>query len=208
MRRTLAEIEATCRKAARGCGCPWGLAEEAGRAARVLAAHGLDGAGIVARLLDTPRACACACAGGAREDGGAPRCGIAAAAELSDRCGTAGADRVDLGEVAGAPLLLAVLLDRLQRHGEGHALKVGAASIEVVGPTLPALESPPFSGPVSVRRLPAGERPPPPPWHSRPVDPGAWASLEALAARTLVPETEASRQRGAGPDDAATEDTA
>ncbi len=40
---TLAEIESSLRKAARACGLPWGLAEEAGKAARWLAAFDLPG---------------------------------------------------------------------------------------------------------------------------------------------------------------------
>ncbi|MCP4212572.1 MAG: DUF3726 domain-containing protein [Halieaceae bacterium] len=42
-RLTLAEIESSVRKAARGCGLDWGLAEEAGKAARWLAAYNLPG---------------------------------------------------------------------------------------------------------------------------------------------------------------------
>ncbi|HSG36858.1 MAG TPA: DUF3726 domain-containing protein [Paracoccaceae bacterium] len=37
------EVESLCLKASRGAGLDWGLAEEAGQAARWLAAHGLDG---------------------------------------------------------------------------------------------------------------------------------------------------------------------
>jgi hypothetical protein len=36
-------------------------------------------------------------------------------------------------------------------------------------------------------------------WRARPVDADDWAALERLAARTLVPETTASRLGGAGP---------
>ncbi len=42
-RITLAEAEAYLRKAARACGLDWGIAEEAGKAARWLAAFGLPG---------------------------------------------------------------------------------------------------------------------------------------------------------------------
>ena len=48
---SLAEIDAMGRKAARGAGLPWGLAEEAGRAARHLAAWGLPGPEALAALV-------------------------------------------------------------------------------------------------------------------------------------------------------------
>ncbi len=43
MKLTLAETESCLRKAARACGLDWGIAEEAGKAARWLAAFGLPG---------------------------------------------------------------------------------------------------------------------------------------------------------------------
>ena len=52
MHASLNEIESLCKKAARGAGLSWGLAEEAGKAARWLSAHGLDGPGVLARSCD------------------------------------------------------------------------------------------------------------------------------------------------------------
>jgi hypothetical protein len=49
---SLNEIEAQLRKAARGTGLSWGLAEEAGRAARWLAMHGIDASPIFAALFE------------------------------------------------------------------------------------------------------------------------------------------------------------
>ncbi|MBO9447364.1 DUF3726 domain-containing protein [Ruegeria sp. R14_0] len=51
MNLSLNEIEATAKRATRGAGYSWGQAEEAGKATRWLCAQGLDGAGILARLL-------------------------------------------------------------------------------------------------------------------------------------------------------------
>jgi len=50
---SLNEIEATAKKAARGGGYGWGLAEEAGKAVRWLCAHGFDGCKALADLLET-----------------------------------------------------------------------------------------------------------------------------------------------------------
>jgi len=59
MSHSLNELDALCRKAARGAGCSWGLAEDAGKAARWLHAHNLPGAAsllhcLLARDGDTP----------------------------------------------------------------------------------------------------------------------------------------------------------
>lgn len=51
MNASLNEIESLCKKAARGAGLSWGLAEEAGRAARWLSGNGLDGPALLAAQL-------------------------------------------------------------------------------------------------------------------------------------------------------------
>ena len=48
---SLNEVETTAKKAARGAGHSWGMAEEAGWATRWLCAHGFDGCGTLAALL-------------------------------------------------------------------------------------------------------------------------------------------------------------
>ena len=50
---SLSEIDALCRKACRGAGYSWGLAEDAGKAIRWLSAYGLPGAEVLAELLET-----------------------------------------------------------------------------------------------------------------------------------------------------------
>ncbi|MEO0343158.1 MAG: DUF3726 domain-containing protein [Pseudomonadota bacterium] len=52
MNFSLGEIDALSRKAARGAGYPWGLAEEAGRAVAWLCHKGLDGCGAFVRVLN------------------------------------------------------------------------------------------------------------------------------------------------------------
>jgi hypothetical protein len=51
MKCSLNEIELNCRKAAKGCGLPWGVADEAGKAVRWLHAFGLDAVTGYASLL-------------------------------------------------------------------------------------------------------------------------------------------------------------
>ena len=52
MKRSLNEIEQTCRKAARGSGLPWGVADDTGRAIRWLHAFQLDGISSLVALLE------------------------------------------------------------------------------------------------------------------------------------------------------------
>ncbi len=52
MKRSLNEIEQTCRKAARGSGLPWGVADDTGRAIRWLHAFQLDGVSSLVALLE------------------------------------------------------------------------------------------------------------------------------------------------------------
>lgn len=51
MRVSLNEVEAAAKKAARGAGYSWGMAEEAAKATRWLCANGFDGCGSLAALL-------------------------------------------------------------------------------------------------------------------------------------------------------------
>ncbi len=53
----LNEIEATSKRATRGAGYPWGLAEEAAKATRWLCANGYDGAKVLASTLNQDMAC-------------------------------------------------------------------------------------------------------------------------------------------------------
>jgi hypothetical protein len=53
MMHSLNEIELLVRKATRGCGLPWGVADEAGKAIRWLHALGLDGISALASVLES-----------------------------------------------------------------------------------------------------------------------------------------------------------
>ncbi|MEM8693621.1 MAG: DUF3726 domain-containing protein [Pseudomonadota bacterium] len=188
--RTLSEIQATCTKAARGAGCPWGLAEEAGLAARVLEAHGLPGISTVADLFKTPRSCAC--------DGKAPgrSCGLAKMAAVSD---APPQDVTVLGPVAGPLLLIAPgLMD------DTHVWHVdwlsGSVQTTTDGVAIKGAPPPTVAERLTIART-GLTRTAKPVWQSRNVDAIAWTKLEALAARTYVPDTDASRLSGAGPAD-------
>ena len=189
---TLAEIDATARKAARGHGCPWGLAEEAGKSTRWLASHGLPGVEALADML-RERAQCCTVSG--------PPCALRLCAAMADRVGMSGEEPVG-GDMAGHPLLVLAQMgrtaDALDRSfalewEEGsatvsrHAVSIGgtfAASSMVCSPTADT----------------GGECIPLP--GSRPVEERAWVALRDLSHRTLVPASAASRTgAGAGTSD-------
>lgn len=182
--RTLAEIQSTATKAARGAGCPWGMAEEAGMFARLLEAHGLPGVKAVATLFQTPRACPCSGADG-------PACGLAEAVAFSDA-----PQGGEIGPVAAPLLIVAAALQAgvsLRVHWEGGKAHVSRDGVLMEGGPAPDVAA------VTVRDAPAPASPTCPDWRSRTVAQSDWQVLDAFAARTYVPETEASRAAGAGP---------
>ncbi len=207
-RVSLAEIDAMGRKAARGAGFTWGMAEEAGRAARWLAAYGLPGPealaavlkkvdGAVARYAPRPT-------GVAWQSEAGRLCPIAAGAALSDRAqeiveGT----RFEVGPVV-LPLLVVPFLSRAARD-LGCQISMSGNGFRVVAtPRGPACDS--WDALCSARDaalsialataapclpLQAGSA-------ACPVAVELWREIDAFAQRTYVPASEASRRTGAG----------
>ena len=192
---SLNEIETTALKAARGAGFAWGLAEEIGVAARVLASCGLDVAPLLAGLLE-------AHAGGAD----ASACPILIGTRLADQGGLDGA--TSTWPVVRWPVWIAPFLARvamttstpLALSWPGARLICNAAqdvlSLAVAGEILAANGTP-----VTISRAiqsttnlvahsqSVGERR---------VDGAAWQRLARLEARTYVPPSRHSREAGAG----------
>jgi hypothetical protein len=187
--RTLAEIRATATKAARGAGHDWGLAEEAGVATRVLESHDLPGVHVLARLLS-----------GA---GGAAQCGLRAMAALSDRLPFPD-DAIPEGPVAGPLLLAAPLILFAREQGTSHTLRWDGAIIHCAPDGVVAQGSldADIAARVVLEPSPGGpDAPRGPDWKSRILAAADWDVLERFAAKTLVPDTAASRALGAGPAD-------
>ncbi len=210
VRYTLSEIEALARKAARGSGMDWGLADEAGKAARWLSAYGLAGAealaGTLTRNEGKPFSMLCPVeAGGglwhARSD---ELCPLIAGACLVDRAAqlVAGSE-TRLGHVAYPMLLLpfvgraAALIGhnllvrwpgvRVDCMPGGIRIAVDASALQIELAQAVVVQA--ASSTVGERHAPACT--------SHPVSAQAWEILTQLAHRTLVPATEASRA-GAG----------
>lgn len=193
---SLAEIDALCRKAARGAGCPWGMAEEAGKAARWLASHGLPGPEALAALLDAPRTCRCG------KDEQAPGCSLALGAQLSDEAEAIVCHGARFGAVAQPLLMLAQAGQAAAALGMPVALQwTGFHAICVPdGLSLEHAQTQDTAVAADVACTPA--LPPasvrPPATGARAVAPAALDRLERLAAVTYAPATDASRTSGAG----------
>ncbi|MEM8793549.1 MAG: DUF3726 domain-containing protein [Pseudomonadota bacterium] len=202
---SFSEIDAMGRKAARGAGYAWGLAEEAGRAARWLSAHGLPGVVALARVLreSDGRTGAPRLEAGVWQASGGALCPIQLGAALSDY---AGGLVPGMREEAGAvrvPLLLLPFLawsaQALRVHMsldlEGERVFVSPEGL-VDRPGLAVLMEPARrlslsleagSGEVRIADR-SGEQ----------VPRAVWVELGLLAARTYVPASDASRLSGAG----------
>jgi len=208
---SLNEIEVMGKRAARGAGLPWGIAEEAGKALRWLTMFGFPGTQQLAAILS-------------RHDGGEHQAltfedgrwkasdgsmsPLIAGAALSDRArGIAKGEIIELGWTA-EPLLLAPYVavaaksseavlalcfnetslipraDQLLIQGDPDGLTVGETAWVVCRPeTRPCA----FETVIS-----------PCPRSTFILDAEAWSRLDNLAKHTFAPATEASRQKGAG----------
>jgi len=196
---SLNEIEGGLRKAAIGAGLPVGLAEDAGRAAARLTAAGFDGVGVVLLGLagDTGPIRPKIKDGLAMIAGANPVAGGVAAIDL------VAAGVVDRAQVVAAwPLLLAGLAQvAAQEQGQVFALSFGDAGkgfvskrgIDMAGRITAG------SCDVTIRRAAAGSGiAAPVTVTTGNVDAAVWQQVGALAARTYVAATDASRLSGAG----------
>ncbi|MEM7509112.1 MAG: DUF3726 domain-containing protein [Pseudomonadota bacterium] len=204
---SLNEVEALAKRAARGSGLHWGLAEEAAKGVRWLARFGLPGPALLADLLILND-------GAAHEDltpsdldgvwtAPAGRLSpLIAGAALSDCADQLRHGSLRLGPVS-QPMLLAPFAAAAARYlgqgvalrwagttllGDGTVLEISGdqagATAELVEHVECALADPPAKALTSVERAE--------------VDGQTWARLGVFAARTYAPATEASRLLGAG----------
>lgn len=208
---SLNEIEVTARKAARGAGYDWGLADEAGKATRWLSARGLAGAGPLVALLEQsdgrpyrdlkPRI--------EGDTWRPPRdhlCPLVVGAALSDRFDAlmTGAF-IRLNAIISPIFLMPFLGSASEASGlavavswQGMEVRLAPGALSINGRE-DVLET---AGPVDavVSRTPLAETLPAssPRFDGVSVDAAIWRRLDALAARTYVPDSEASRLTGAG----------
>ena len=215
---SLNEIRALATGAARGAGLPWGVAEEAGRAARWLEARGLAGLSALDGALDrlsAPdwRRCFPIPEGAVWQGESGEIDGLLAGMTLADRAHGplpfAGGGALVLAGVRRPLLAVPFLAGVAGVRGARLAVSLGAGTPVIgVGPqsvhrSCRALEGMALAGTV---RIEAGGDSALPPDLPRldggiAVDSGVYVRLDRRAARTCVPESAGSRARGAGAGD-------
>lgn len=205
MTRSLNEVEALARKAARGAGMSWGLAEDTGRAIRWLEARGFAGAAALAEYLawrDQGGAVArLEVHSGLWRGAGGPLCPIAVGAYLSDSAAAGLPGEMTLVSIR-APLLIIPFTAWAARElgrdiklecGDediwlGHRGEAYGAGFTGTGEADVSLRLEQVPGDAMRREVTtrcAAER-------------GPLDVLEEFAGRTYAPATEASRLAGAG----------
>jgi hypothetical protein len=198
---SLNEIETMIRRAATGAGWPYGLADDAGRAAAWLAARGFDGIGAALAALEPGPA---PVNGEQTAEGRVLRGARAAAVGPScfDVLGAGGPATSVILEDIDQPLMLIGLGGIAAGSGNcsfrlesdaGFRAHIGGEAVSMTGPA-------PDSGATlrAVRIAGAAVGPSPDPARGVEVDEALWARVKTLAAKSYVPATEQSRARGAG----------
>jgi len=185
------ELDAMAKKAARGIGCPWGMAEEAGKAARWLCARGEDGGRLLAGHLTAAETCCCS------DWDRAQRCPLRVGALLGDSLDVLAGDESLTFDEVGHPLLVAAFVVREEGcvviAWEDATVVVSHEAMKAGGAALHADTG------VNLRCTAQHDALPVEPWLSRAeVDETAWATLMTLAHRTYAPATDESRAKGAG----------
>ena len=199
---SLNEVEATAKRAARGAGYSWGLAEEASKATRWLCERGVDGCVELARLLDANLASAPVEHAPQSLDSpwqaSGPLCPLATGAALSDSVAGWKAAPLELRNVAVPALLLPFAA--MAARQIGGCLSVSTGDQKAMTDGIDLEMNPAFSLPnADVTVSSGGEITKACACSARATpDPEAWATLNRFAHRTFAPATEESRLLGAG----------
>lgn len=203
MNLSLGEVEALSKKAARGCGYTWGLAEEAGKAARWLCSHSVDGTAALAALLTEMDGVAFSDHAPVSDvhwqaRGGA-LCPILTGAAFSDYADSLLTDELNLGQTAHPILLvpfaayaaaslktsLAICVSDRRFLTDGQRLSV-VGEPHIVSPSTVTIRADVALGPAQAVSTRAQ------------LDPDSHDILLDFAHRTYAPATDASRLKGAG----------
>ncbi len=212
---SLNEIQALATKAARGAGLPWGLADEAGRAARWLEARGLAGLSALHGTLEGLskqdwRCCFPVPSGSIWRSEAGEIDGLLAGVTVADRAGQplafAGDGALVLAAVRWPLLTMPFLAGVAQVYGVRLIVSLGIETPAVgIGPdsiaeSCRAIEDLTLAGSVRIERGQIGELPQSLSQldGSIPIENEVFARLNRWACRTYVPESAESRARGAG----------
>jgi hypothetical protein len=183
MTMSLNEVEAMARKAARGAGFEWGLAEDAGKATRWLCAHGQDGVAVAVAVFT---------------NGAAAESTLACGAALSDRAADLRDGSIELQNLADplflmpfAAMAAQTLRATVEVECDGCRALTDGKSLTLIG------DFPEIASALSIRLTDTVLGAEGPSSRARP-NPSDWAELETLAKRTYAPATDESRLKGAG----------
>lgn len=202
MSYALNEVEATAKRAARGAGYDWGLAEEAAKATRWLCVQGLDGAAVLAGLLEAGYAAELPAHVPQSLDGNwlaeVPLCPLAAGAALSDCAAQLQSAPLATGPVSRPAMILpfAAMAARqlgtcVTVAGEGFQAVTDGTGLHCEG-TLPET-----AAQLTIRAAGSLANAYPSFTRAEPEE-AAWAVLNRFAQKTYAPATEESRLLGAG----------
>lgn len=203
MNYSLNEVEALAKKATRGAGYPWGVAEEASKAVRFLCAHGLDGCDALVDVLAQfdhtgPGLCRPVCTEDVWRASKGPLCPITLGTILSDRADQVSGKPLRADKVVQPALLVPFMvqvaraIDQTVMLTAGPVRAVGngkSVSVEGAWPAHAEHVTLEIGGTLG-SALPTTSR--------AVVKENTWAKLNAFAHRTYAPATEESRMKGAG----------
>lgn len=191
MTYSLGEVEALCRKATRGAGFSWGIAEDAAKTVRALSSWGLPAASALAEYLQSRSA------EGAPEDPflldwsrDGPLCPLMCGTVLSDLGAPTGT--LTMHNVAWPLLLMPFGLEDICIRWQGVQI-YQSDGVRAIGETLV-----PFADRVTVTRGGDANVMPCPRRARVDIPSAALDALSHLAALTYAPETETRKLSGAG----------
>ena len=203
MSLSLNEVEATAKRAARGAGYPWGLAEEAAKATRWLCARNIDGCAALADLLaqidgSDVTDWAPGPDGEIWESHAGTLCPLVTGAVISDRAVDLRNVEFQTGRVAVPILLLPFAALAAQQLGASVTIAWQGTVATTDGDRL-SIDGAPSDAAERITVRTGGEI-------SHPMQvctradpkPGAIETLNRFSGRTYAPATEESRLRGAG----------
>ena len=205
---TLSEAESYLRKAARARGLDWGIAEEAGKAARWLAAFGLPGPELLLAHLQqldgaSYRQFIPDCAAKPWRAPGGLNCPIVAGAALADRSAQLlDGVRFELGPTAYPLLLAAIVGQAARRHRRVFSTRWAGVRVDCHehGISIEGNRDDLVLARAETLSCELGEAAEPqqlPSTRAYPIDPAIFKRIDALAFQTYAPATAASRA-GAG----------
>jgi hypothetical protein len=179
MTPSLSEITATGRKAAKGAGYSWGMADEAGRATAWLWAHGIDSITALADLLD---------------QGSPETCPIHIGTAVCDAPPT----QTIYFERVHSPILLLSFAAELGKITKSTVKMTIDDGVYYATPDKMFVEHDHQTGSVTLTRYSDEPSGTPLTRHPRRAAPVAWDRLGVWEHKTYAPATEASRLAGAG----------